>query len=58
MVFRNLWRRKARSLLTMFGIGIGVAAVIALGAMAEGIAAGYAAFAGGSGADLLVTRLQ
>ena len=56
MVFRNLWRRKARSLLTMFGIGIGVAAVIALGAMAEGIAAGYAAFAGGSGADLLVTK--
>jgi ABC-type antimicrobial peptide transport system permease subunit len=56
MVFRNLWRRKARSLLTMFGIGIGVAAVIALGAMAEGIAEGYAAFAGGSGADLLVTK--
>jgi len=56
MVFRNLWRRKARSLLTMFGIAIGVAAVIALGAMAEGIAEGYAAFAGGSGADLLVTK--
>jgi ABC-type antimicrobial peptide transport system permease subunit len=56
MVFRNLWRRKARSLLTMFGIGIGVAAVIALGAMAEGLADGYAAFAGGSGADLLVTK--
>jgi ABC-type antimicrobial peptide transport system permease subunit len=56
MVFRNLWRRKARSLLTMLGIGIGVAAVIALGAMAQGIAEGYAAFAGGSGADLLVTK--
>ncbi|UCC86331.1 MAG: ABC transporter permease [Anaerolineales bacterium] len=56
MILRNLWRRKARSLLTMLGIGIGVAAVIALGAMAEGIAEGYAAFAGGSGADLLVTR--
>ncbi|GAB4532098.1 MAG: hypothetical protein Kow0063_12190 [Anaerolineae bacterium] len=56
MIFRNLWRRKARSLLTMLGIGIGVAAVMALGAMAEGIAEGYAAFAGGSGADLLVTK--
>lgn len=56
MVLRNIWRRKARSFLTMFGIGIGVAAVIALGAMAEGIAEGYAAFAGGSGADLLVTK--
>ena len=51
-----MWRRKARSLLTMLGIGIGVAAVIALAAMAEGIASGYAAFAGGSGADLLVTK--
>jgi ABC-type antimicrobial peptide transport system permease subunit len=58
MVFRNLWRRKARSLLTMFGIGIGVAAVIALGSMAEGMAEGYAAFASGSGADLLVTKSE
>jgi putative ABC transport system permease protein len=40
----------------MIGIAIGVAAVIALGAMAEGIAEGYAAFGGGSGADLLVTQ--
>src|SRR5512136_2439840 len=56
MIFRNLWRRKARSLLTMLGIAIGVAAVIALGAMAEGAAEGYAGFGGGSGADLLVTQ--
>jgi ABC-type antimicrobial peptide transport system permease subunit len=56
MIFRNLWRRKARSLLTMLGIAIGVAAVIALGAMAEGVAEGYAGFGGGSGADLLVTQ--
>jgi ABC-type antimicrobial peptide transport system permease subunit len=56
MIFRNLWHRKARSLLTMLGIAIGVAAVIALGAMAEGISEGYSAFAGGSGADLLVTQ--
>ncbi|MEJ2556593.1 MAG: ABC transporter permease [Anaerolineae bacterium] len=56
MIFRNLWRRKARTLLTMLGIGIGVAAVIALGAMAEGLAGGYATFAGRSGADLLVNQ--
>jgi ABC-type antimicrobial peptide transport system permease subunit len=56
MIFRNLWHRKARSLLTMLGIAIGVAAVIALGAMAEGFAEGYASFAGRSGADLLVTQ--
>jgi ABC-type antimicrobial peptide transport system permease subunit len=56
MIFRNLWYRKARSLLTMLGIAIGVAAVIALGAMAQGFAEGYAVLAGGSGADLLVTQ--
>jgi ABC-type antimicrobial peptide transport system permease subunit len=56
MILRNLWRRKARSLLTIVGIAIGVAAVVALGAMAAGIAEGYASFAGGSGADLLVTQ--
>lgn len=56
MILRNLWRRKARSLLTMLGIAIGVAAVIALGAMAEGLTEGYTSFAGGSGADLLVTQ--
>jgi len=58
MVLRNLWRRKARSILTMLGVAIGVAAVIALGAMAEGIAEGYAAMAGGSRADLLVTQVD
>ena len=56
MIWRNMWRRKARSFLTMLGIAIGVAAVIALSAMAEGIAEGYAAFAGGSGGDLLVMQ--
>ena len=56
MVWRNLLHRKARSFLTILGIAIGVAAIIALGAMAEGIAEGYAAFSGGSGADLLVTQ--
>ena len=58
MVLRNLWRRKARSILTMLGVAIGVEAVIALGAMAEGIAEGYAAMAGGSRADLLVTQVD
>ena len=56
MVWRNLWYRKGRSLLTSAGIAIGVAAIIALGAMAEGVAEGYASIAGGSGADLLVTQ--
>ncbi len=56
MIFKNLFRRKARSLLTILGVAIGVAAVVALGAMAEGLADGYAAITSGSGADLLVSQ--
>ena len=37
MVLKNLFRRKGRTLLTLTGIAIGVAAIIALGAMAEGM---------------------
>ena len=56
MVVRNLLRRKMRTLLTIFGIAVGVAAVVALGALAEGFVEGYSAIAGGSGADLLVVQ--
>jgi ABC-type lipoprotein release transport system permease subunit len=40
----------------MAGVAIGVAAIVALGAMAEGFAQGYGALGGGSGADLLVMQ--
>ena len=56
MIIRNLLRRKTRTLLTVFGIAVGVAAVVALGALAEGLVEGYSAIAGGSGADLLVVQ--
>jgi ABC-type antimicrobial peptide transport system permease subunit len=56
MIIRNLLRRKMRTLLTIFGIAVGVAAVVALGALAEGFVEGYGAIAGGSGADLLVVQ--
>jgi len=56
MILNNLFRRKARTLLTVFGIAVGVAAVIALGAMADGFVQGYAALSSGSGADLLVMQ--
>jgi ABC-type antimicrobial peptide transport system permease subunit len=56
MILRNLLRRKVRTGLTLLGIAIGVASVVALGAMAEGIAQGYADILGGSGADLLVSQ--
>ena len=56
MIFKNLFRRKGRTILTLLGIAIGVAAIVALGAMADGFAAGYSAIGGGSGADLLVMQ--
>ncbi|PWH19921.1 MAG: hypothetical protein DDG58_03610 [Ardenticatenia bacterium] len=54
MVWHGLWRRRVRSFLTILGIAIGVAAVVVLGAMAEGLAQGYAGIAGDT--DLLVMQ--
>jgi ABC-type antimicrobial peptide transport system permease subunit len=55
MVSRNLWRRKMRSALTILGIAIGVAAVVALGAMAQGMIVNYGTAIGLSN-DLLVMQ--
>jgi ABC-type hemin transport system ATPase subunit len=56
MVFKNLFRRKGRTILTIVGIAIGVAAIVALGAMADSMRAGYGAIAKGSKADLVLTK--
>lgn len=56
MVFKDLFRRKGRTLLTLVGISIGVAAIVALGAMAEGLQAGYTAMTQGSQADLVLSQ--
>ena len=55
MVLRNLLRRATRSLLTVIGIAIGVAAVVSLGAMAQGMAVNYGSVIGVSN-DLLITQ--
>ncbi|MBP1694631.1 MAG: transporter permease [Chloroflexi bacterium] len=56
MILRNLLRRKTRTLLTMFGIGIGVAAIIVLGVMVDGLQAGYGSMLAGSKADLVLSQ--
>lgn len=56
MILRNLLRRKGRTLLTVLGISIGVAAIIALGALAEGLEAGYSSVLGGSQADFVLSE--
>jgi putative ABC transport system permease protein len=55
MILKNLHRRRGRTFLTMFGVAIGVAAIIALGALAEGLESGYLGSLGGTEADLILT---
>jgi len=56
MILKNLLGRKIRSLLTIVGIGIGLAAMVALGAIANGLEEGYRAMLTGSQGDLIVTQ--
>ena len=56
MILKNLWRRATRSILTLLGIAIGVAAVVALGAVAKGFTANFATAVGGGDNDLLITQ--
>ena len=54
MILENLIRRKGRTLLAVLGISIGVAAIIGLGALTEGLQAGYGSVLTGSEADLVL----
>jgi len=56
MIFKNLLRRKGRTILTVLSIAIGVAAIVALGALADGVQAGYDSFLTGSKADLVISQ--
>ena len=56
MILKNLLRRKVRTALTVLSISIGVAAVIALGALADGLEIGYNSMLQGSKADLILSQ--
>ncbi|MBI5877063.1 MAG: ABC transporter permease [Chloroflexi bacterium] len=56
MILKNLWRRKTRTLLTVLGIAVGVAAVVALGAFGEGMAGGFKTVFTSASADLMVAE--
>jgi ABC-type lipoprotein release transport system permease subunit len=58
MIFKNLFRRKGRTILTLVGISIGVAAIVALGAVAQGMKAGFTAMTQGSQADLVLSQVE
>ena len=55
MIFKNLFRRKGRTILSVLVISIGVAAIVGLGALANGLAAGYDSFLTGSKSDLIMS---
>src|SRR3990172_10730251 len=56
MIFKNVLRRKGRTLLAMLGISIGAAAIVTLGALANGLKEGYNAILTGSKADLVLSQ--
>ncbi len=56
MIFKNLFRQKGRTILTIFGISIGVTAIVSLGALAVGLQAGYDSILTGSKADLILSQ--
>jgi ABC-type antimicrobial peptide transport system permease subunit len=56
MILRNLLRRRTRTFLTVVGVAIGVAAVVAMGAIAEGFINSYTTMLSSSGADVIVAQ--
>jgi ABC-type antimicrobial peptide transport system permease subunit len=54
MIVKNLWRRKTRTLLTLLGIAVGVAAVVSMSAFGEGLAGGFEQTFSAPEADLAV----
>jgi putative ABC transport system permease protein len=56
MVFKNLWRRKTRSLLTLIGIAIGIAVVVTLSRLSEGIAGQITDLMMSTGAEITVMQ--
>ncbi len=56
LILRNLLRRKVRSLLSLMGIAIGVAAIIAFNAIGQGFKRGLDQYMKESGAQMLVVN--
>lgn len=56
MIFRNLWRRKTRTLLTLVGVSLGVGTIVALVAIANGLVGGLTELWSGSEGDLVLSQ--
>lgn len=58
MIFRNLWRRQVRTLLTIAGIAVGIASLVALVALSKGIVANYVQATNRTGVDVTLQSVQ
>jgi putative ABC transport system permease protein len=56
LVFKNLFRQRVRTLLTVLGIAVGITTVVALGAITEGLRATSGDFVNAGGADFMVAQ--
>lgn len=56
LIWKNVWRRPARSLLTVAGVGIGVAGGFSLCAIAWGLELGWQLTYAARGTDIIVIR--
>ncbi|MBM4429154.1 MAG: ABC transporter permease [Chloroflexi bacterium] len=56
MVLKNLWRRKTRTSLTVAGIAIGIAVVVALRLLADGLTGQISALMAGGGAEITLMQ--
>ena len=56
MIVRNLLRRKTRTILTLVAVSLGVATIVSLVAVANGLIGGYGALWSGGQADLTVSQ--
>jgi len=56
MIFRSLWRRKTRTVLTLLGVSVGVGAIVAFVAIGNGLVSGYTEMFSGSEADLVLSQ--
>lgn len=56
LVFKNLFRQRVRTLLTVLGIAIGVATVVALGSITEGLKGSSGEFIRAGEADFMVAQ--
>jgi len=56
LIFKNLFRRRSRSLLTLAGISIGIAAVVSLSGIASGFEESWANVYKARKTDLVVTK--